>query len=151
MTQYDRISTLFWIALGVAICIESLRIDPGSFSNPGPGLIPLGSGLILGIFGSIVFALSFKKTGDEKEVLWKSGTRWKKLVGILVSIVAYAFLIDFLGFYVVTFLWMFYVCRGIGGMGWKKSLFISLVSTLSSYLLFEKYLRINFPKGLLRF
>ena len=61
MTKYDRMSTLFFIGLAIVICEESIRIGAGSLSNPGPGLIPLGSGLILGIFGLIVLVRTFKE------------------------------------------------------------------------------------------
>jgi hypothetical protein len=151
MTKLDRISTIFCIIIAVAICIESARIGPGSLSNPGPGLVPLGCGLVLGIFASIVLALTFKKNGEEGEVFWKSGTRWRKLVSIVLSIVGYAFSIGFLGFRLVTFLWMGYVCWTVGEMGWKKAFLIAVITTFSSYLLFEHYLDIHFPKGVLGF
>ena len=151
MTQYDRISTIFWICIASGICIESLRIGPGSLSQPGPGLIPLASGLILGIFGIIVLVLSFKTKGEAGQLPWNSGIRWKKMVGIVGAIIAYALLIDFGGFYLVTFLWMVYLCWGIGEMGWKRAILVSLIGTLSSYLLFVYYLSINFPRGLLSF
>jgi hypothetical protein len=40
MAKYDRISTIFFVGFALAICVESIRIGPGSLSNPGPGLIP---------------------------------------------------------------------------------------------------------------
>jgi len=111
----------------------------------------LASGLILGIFGIIVLVLSFKTKGEAGQLPWNSGIRWKKMVGIVGAIIAYALLIDFGGFYLVTFLWMVYLCWGIGEMGWKRAILVSLIGTLSSYLLFVYYLSINFPRGLLSF
>ncbi len=73
------------------------------------------------------------------------------MIAIAVSITAYAFLIDLLGFHLVTFLWMIYVCWGIGEMRWKNAILVSIITTFSSYLLFEHYLHINFPRGFLRF
>jgi putative tricarboxylic transport membrane protein len=151
LAKHDRVSSLFWIGIALAICIESLRLGPGSLSNPGAGLVPLGCGLILGIFGAIVFVLSFKKVREAGEPLWKFGTRWGKMIAIAVSITAYTFLIDILGFHMVTFFWMIYVCWGIGEVRWKSAILVSIITTFSSYLLFEHYLHINFPRGLLRF
>jgi len=39
--NHDSISTLFLVGLSFAICVESIRLGAGSFSNPGPELFPL--------------------------------------------------------------------------------------------------------------
>jgi hypothetical protein len=61
MEKYDRISASFWICIALAICIESLRLGPGSFINPGPGFVPLASGLILGIVGGSFSSYPLKR------------------------------------------------------------------------------------------
>jgi putative tricarboxylic transport membrane protein len=149
MAKYDRISTLFFVGLALAVCVESIRMDPGSLSNPGPGLIPLGCGLVLGILSLIVFARTFKKSQDEKAVLWEPGTRWAKIFQTIFSLIGYGFLIDFLGFHFITFIWMIYVCRWVGGMRWKTTLITSVTTVFFSYVLFEHFLRVRFPKGIL--
>lgn len=150
MTKYDRISTLFLVGLAIAISLESIRIGPGSLSNPGPGLIPLGSGLVLGILGLIGFFRTFVRPSSEglRENAVKLGGR---TISALVSMVAFAFLINALGFLTVTFLWMGFVCRWIAGMGWKGTIFTSVVTPLCTWLLFEVFLEIRFPRGILSF
>ena len=151
MAKHDRISTIFWICVAIAIGIESLRLGPGSLSNPGPGLVPLACGSILGIFGIIVLILSFKKMEEIKELLWKPGIRWGEMIFIILSILAYALLINPIGFHPVTFLWMGYLCWGIGGMKLRNAVLASLITTFAAYLIFEHFLRILFPKGILGF
>ena len=152
MIRYDRMSTLFFIGLAIAIIIESIRIGPGSLSNPGPGLIPLGSGLVIGIPGLIVFVLTFvRRSPDVRGTLWRVGTKWGNIVLTLISMIGFAFLINLLGFHLVTFLWLSFLCRWIGRMGWKGTLFTSAVTTFSCYVLFEYCLDVHFPRGMLRF
>jgi putative tricarboxylic transport membrane protein len=151
VAKYDRISAFFWMGIALAICIESLRLGPGSFINPGPGFVPLASGLILGIFGGFVFILPFKKRREDQEVLWKPGMRWRKMILIVLSILAYALLIHPLGFHLLTFLWLGYVCWRIGGMKLRNAIITSFVTTLAAYLIFEYSLSIHFPKGFLKF
>lgn len=151
MTKYDRISALFFVGLALAICVESIRIGVGSLSNPGPGLIPLGCGLVLGILSLIFFAWTFKKSQDGRAVLWGPGTRWANIFLTIFSLLGYAFLIDFLGFHFITFVWVGFVCRWIGKMRWKTTLITSVVTTFTSYFLFEHFLTIRFPKGILGF
>ncbi len=145
MGKHDRVSTLFFLGLAVAICVESYRLGPGPFSQPGPGLVPLGSGLILGIFAFIVFVRTFRRK-EEGENLWR-GAAWSKMIYILASLAAYAGFLNSLGFPLINFLWMGFVCWKIGKMSWKAVLLTSLASTFFAYLLFEHYLSIRFPMG----
>jgi hypothetical protein len=145
MGKHDRMSTLFFLGLAVAICVESYRLGPGSFSQPGPGLVPLGSGLILGIFAFIVLVRTFRSK-EERENLWR-GAPGSKMIYILTSLAAYAGFLNSLGFPPMNFLWMGFVCWKVGKMGWKATLLTCLASTFFAYLLFEHYLSIRFPRG----
>ena len=151
MARYDRISALFLIGIAFGICYESIRLGPGTLAQPGPGLTPLGSGLVLGIFGFIVFMRTFRRAKGESEVLSKQGTQWRKVILLVPATVCHAFLIDLLGFCLVTFLWMGYLYWEVGEMGFKKAVFASMVTTASSFLLFEYFLEVRFPKGVLGF
>ena len=148
MTKYDRISTLFFVALAIAVSLESIRIGRGSLSSPGPGLIPLGCGLILGILGIIVFARTFRSSSieglREKSIKFSWNT-----ISALVSMVAFGFLVNPLGFYTATFLWLGFVCRWIARMGWKPTIILSVIATFSTWLLFGYFLEIRFPRGIL--
>jgi putative tricarboxylic transport membrane protein len=150
MTTYDRMSTLFWIIVAIAICIESIRLGLGSFSNPGPGLVPFGSGLILGTLGLIVLGFTFKRDHQEKIVLWDPDTQWGKMISVLLSLIAYGVLLEPMGFLLITLLWMVFMCRGIGNIGWKTTVLISVITTALCYFLFEYYLGIRFPRGFWR-
>jgi putative tricarboxylic transport membrane protein len=149
MQKQDRMSTLFFLGLAMFVCAESIRMDPGSLSNPGPGLIPLGCGLVLGILSLIVFVQTFQQSRAETVALWEPGTRWAKIFQTIFSLIGYGFLIDFLGFHCITFLWMGFLCRWVGGMRWKATLITSAATVFFSYVLFEYFLRIRFPKGIL--
>ena len=148
MATYDRMSSLFWIVFGIAITVESLRLGPGSLSGPGPGLLPLGCGLALGILGFTIFLRTFKQESQEREILWEEGTLWRKLILTLASLVCYAFLLDVLGFLLLTFIWMLFVCK-VGKLGWKKTVAIAIIVTFCCYGLFNYLLGIRFPRGIL--
>jgi hypothetical protein len=150
MAKYDRMSTLFFVGLAIAIIVESIRMGRGSLSNPGPGLIPLGCGFVIGILSLIVFAGTFKSSSRE-------GLRDKAIklswntISALVSMVAFGFLVNPLGFYTTTFLWLGFVSRWIGRMGWKATVITSATATLSTWLLFGYLLEIRFPRGIMGF
>jgi hypothetical protein len=91
MVRYDRISSLFWMVIAAYICVESIRLGPGSLSTPGSGLFPLGCGLTIGILGIIAFIRTFKGMAERQKVLWQQDTQWGKLISMLTSIIGYAF------------------------------------------------------------
>ena len=151
MKTYDRVSSLFFVVLAFAICVESIRLSPGSLGNPGPGLIPLGCGFILGIISLIVFTRTFKGLPQAREAFWGPGVKkWNSILS-LVSLTGYGLLLDFLGFILVTFLWMSFLCRWVGGMGWKGTIFTSVVTTFFSYVLFYMILGMHLSRGILGF
>jgi hypothetical protein len=150
MAKHDRMSTLFFVGLAIAIIVESIRMGRGSLSNPGPGLIPLGCGLVIGILSLIVFAGTFR--GSSREGLRDKAMRFSwNIISALISMVAFGFLVNPLGFYTTTFLWLGFVCRWIARMGWKATIILSVIATLSTWLLFGYFLEIRFPRGIMGF
>jgi len=148
MSKYDRISSLFLVALGCVICVESIRLGPGSLSAPEPGLIPLGCGLFLCILGLIAFFFTFRRgrPQEENQLIWGKGNIGK-VVFTLISLGGYALLIHPLGFYLTTFIWMLLICRLLSEARWKAAIITSLIATFSSVILFEYLLGIRFPRG----
>jgi putative tricarboxylic transport membrane protein len=150
MNKYDRISSLFWVALGCVICVESIRLGPGSLSAPEPGLIPLGCGLLLCILGLSEFFLTFRRGrhDEESQSIWGKGNIGK-VIFTLVSLGGYALLINPLGFHLTTFIWMLLICRLLSEISWISAILTSLIATSSSMILFEYLLGIRFPRGVL--
>jgi len=106
--------------------------------------------MILGTLGLIVLGFTFKSDQQEKVILWDPGTQWGKMISVLLSLIAYGFLLELMGFLLITFLWMVFMCRGIGKIGGKTTVLIAVITTSSCYLLFEYYLGIRFPRGFWR-
>ena len=150
MVRLDRISGMFWVGIAIAIGAESIRLGPGSLSEPGPGLLPFGCGLILGILGLTLYFSTFKIATERRFVPSKKDSPWTKSISALASIIGYAFLVDFFGFLLVTFLWMGFMCR-LGRTEWKTTIFVSVIATLFCYIVFIYGLAVRFPRGILGF
>ncbi len=151
MAKKERTESLFWIGIALAICVESIRLGPGTISSPGPGFVPLGCGAILGVTALVFFLQARTRPLEGGERLWQKGARWGILIIIPLSLIGYALLLKPLGFLIVSFFWMGFVCMGLGKMGWKGAVLTSALSTFASYIVFQYYLGILFPPGLFRF
>ena len=73
MKNNDQRSSLFWLVIGLAIALYSMKYGLGKFSSPGPGFMPFLSGLILAGLALVVFFQQLSKGGKEKlRDLWVS-------------------------------------------------------------------------------
>ena len=146
--KYHIIPILCWIGLGFFLMILSYKLGLGRLHNPGPGLMPFLVGVFL-LLTSLFFlkASLFRKgirdeTGEEEP----GQTNFLKIGIVLVSLFAYAFLLEILGYCVVTFLVLFFLFRSMGSK-WSFSLVVSVLTVLITYFLFT-YLGIRFPWGI---
>lgn len=146
-------SSLIGLAFAITICVESSHLSFGSVHNPGPGFLPLLVGILLGIFSIVVFLqTSLSGKSQESSPSWYPKERWKKLIWVLVSLFAYALCLEFLGFLITTFLLLVFLFRaGIETQKWVWAIGGSAAASLSSYAVFELWLRTQLPKGILGF
>ena len=150
---YDRMGGLIWMILGIALGIGSLRLGFGTFHKPGPGFMPFLTGCLLTLLGLLLVSVSIPRfqrhpaeTGDKVSLKSFLG---KGLFSLVVSFL-YVLLLDPLGFVLATFLLIFSLLKIMGARKWATPLLISILTVVASYLIFEVWLRINFPKGIFR-
>jgi len=140
---------LFWVAVGLLACYGATRLGLGSVTEPGAGFIFFWSGLILVILSLIVLADSVRSSEDTVRVLPK--INWPKIALVLFSLLLYAFFLERLGFVLTTFVLMSFLLGCIEGTGWFRSLGVASAAALTSYAMFELWLKIRLPKGIFGF
>ena len=85
--------------------------------------------------------------GDAEES-WYIKARWKKLVLILAILFSYALILDKLGHVISTFLLLFFLFRFVEAQRWIVTIVGSLIVSLVSYGVFDKWLKMQLPKGI---
>jgi putative tricarboxylic transport membrane protein len=127
-------------------------MDLGRLNHPGPGFLPLGTAVLL-VFLCTLYALRSVWTHDEayirKESPWPRN--WGKIVGVLVALFLFTFLLDTLGFMTATFLLMVFLFRLGGPESWVLTTAKGALSVLVTYAVFGRWLMVQFPKGFLGF
>lgn len=151
MKTGDILSSLLLILVGALFCRASLGLGIGSISAPGPGLIPFGTGALLILFSvaTIAEALVTRHTEAVTGGALFSRTRWPVVLIVLVSLFAYALVLDFLGFLPATFLVMTLLFKIPEYQSWRKALATAALTTVCTYLLFVYALRCSLPSGIL--
>ena len=148
MKRYQVISAGFLLFFGAIICWEARKLDMGRIVKPGPGFFPFWLGLALIFVGvAIIIQLRRAKAGEKTQGLWKE-LRWDKIIYILVALLLYAFLLEFLGYLIATFLLMVFLFRAVEKQKWSEVIFGSIISSLITYALFKIWLQVQLPTGL---
>jgi putative tricarboxylic transport membrane protein len=139
----------FWVAVGLLACYGASRLGIGSVAEPGAGFIFFWSGLVLMILSLIVLADSVRSSEDTVREIPK--INWPKITLVLFSLLLYAFFLERLGFVLTTFVLMSFLLGCIEGTGWFRSLGVASAAALTSYAMFELWLKIRLPKGIFGF
>lgn len=103
---------VLYIVLGGFFAIFAKNYPMGTAVRMGPAYFPTVLGWMLAGLGLIIFVRSFFSRGDEP-----LPTHWRPLGLILVSVVAFGYLLDHAGMIVASFALMF--ISGMGGWDWR--------------------------------
>jgi hypothetical protein len=152
MGKADRISGLFWLIFSLFFSYSAYKLGMGSLRQPGPGFFFFWAGIVVALLSLSVVVKSFgKKAADrEKESIFGKSNVGKVCL-VLISLFLYAFLMEPLGFLIVTFLLFMVLLGVIEKKSWRFAVLVSLAVTCIAYLVFEIGLQSQLPKGLLEF
>jgi putative tricarboxylic transport membrane protein len=148
MEQRDRISSLVFLVFSFLVCVGSYRLPVGIgiWHEPGPGFFPFWAGMIMGVLSFLAYLKALRTKGADIGP-WYSRERWKKVLLILVILVAYAFVLEKLGFVVSTFLLLFVLFKVVEDQRWWLAVGGSLAVAIVSYGIFDRWLKLQLPKG----
>lgn len=153
MKKENLIIALAFEGLAIWMIVDSCRLGIQTLNNPGAGYFPFILGILLCLFGLPVFISSLKNFGRaevRKEAEEIKYPILEKTGPVIASLIAYAVLLEILGFLITFFLlsWLlFWIANP------RRWLFVSGLSALIaalSYLIFIIVLQVPFPRGIWR-
>ena len=152
MGKSDRVSGSFWFLFCLFIIYESYRLGLGTMYQPGPGFLFFWTGIVVAIMALIVVLKSFGARAAEEAAEAPTGKRTAtKVILVLVALFLYAILMEWLGFFIVTFFLFVFLLGVIEKKKWWFAVLVSAAVTLFAYLVFETALQSQLPKGILGF
>lgn len=147
-TEEHPIGSVVLLAFGLAIVFGGLRYGWGSLENPGAGFVPVLAGAAMAGFSAITLMQSLIKGWRPVADLW-TGARWQRPLIATVCLVLYSLLLRDLGFVLCTFVLAVYLYRMLESSTWTETLLAAVLTTLGFYLVFQVWLEVQLPKGLL--
>jgi putative tricarboxylic transport membrane protein len=135
-------SGLFFFGLSLLVVWESLRVQLGTFIEPGSGFLPFCIGLALCAFSIVLIYRGWKVREARKP-------HSLRVVLALVSLFIFSLVLDILGFVVATFFLVGILFHLGQPRRWWVLIGMSALVTLVAYVVFGVFLSVYFPRGFL--
>ncbi|HVN97012.1 MAG TPA: tripartite tricarboxylate transporter TctB family protein [Syntrophorhabdaceae bacterium] len=139
------------IVFGAVVCMGSVRLGFGSFSDPGAGFMPILCSLFLialSAFDLVFGVVSHWETDRKDEEIW-ADIDWGRLVTTVAMLTMYTILLPLVGFCFPTVLLLLFLFRLIERRSWWRAALWAVVVTAAFYLGFGLALGAQLPKGVL--
>jgi hypothetical protein len=144
-----RLETFFnlvLVILGIAIVVVSLGYGFGRLARPGPGLYPAFLGAAIAVCAFFVLIAELKSAAGSQR-FDRRGVLTLGLMSATFSLWIVA--MPLLGYVIVTLLATYAFCKIMLLEGWRKPLAVSAGTALFIYLLFDHWLYVDLPRGVL--
>lgn len=154
MKRADRISGFIWLVLGLGLCLGSFKLKIGELRNPGAGFMPLLAGTLLSLFGFILLVSPGSQDPETNSTIKERGTFIQRVSAFLTPafiLIVFVALFEPLGFLLATFFFLFTLFKFVEPKKWLMPFSLSLTSVILSHLVFNVWLRCQFPRGILAF
>jgi putative tricarboxylic transport membrane protein len=142
------------IGVGVAILLFGLVVVFDSYrlgakwgdDGPQPGYFPFYVGLLICASSAMILMRALRNSLLAAESFVSRG-ELKKILTVLVPTVVYVSLIDYLGFYLTSTLYIAYFMWQLGKYAWIKIVPVSVGVSVAFFLIFEIWFSVPLPKG----
>jgi putative tricarboxylic transport membrane protein len=143
------IQGLLWLGLGILVLILSQSYNMGTLREPGPGALPFGLGLVLVLLSIILLINALRKGEIDKPPVF--GKQASKVVASIALLMIDTLLLESLGYLIAIFILIVVIMLIMKPRQWISALVLGSISSISTYVIFDTWLKVSLPKGLLYF
>ena len=135
-------SGIVFLLLSLLVIGESLRVELGTFLEPGSGFLPLGMGLAMCVLSVVLIVRG-------RGVREAQSPHSRRVVLALASLFVYSLVLNIIGFVVATFFLVAILFQIGQSRQWWLVIGMSALVTFIAYLIFGVFLHVYFPIGFL--
>ncbi len=148
MTRRDWIPAVFLLALSLFVISQAIRLPYSAEYGPGPGFLPLW---LAGVVGGLSLLLLVRSTGAPRPrkpfIANPAGMKSAAMVAGLY--LAYILLLQTLGLLVALAIFLLILIKVVERRSLLASVITAVAGSVSCYLLFEVWLKVPLPIGIL--
>lgn len=141
----DVVAGLFLILIGIAVINGAMGLRIGTPTEPQPGFFPFVSATVLIILSLILLIQAFRGSSTGIQAF---GDLWRPVL-LTVGLLFYSIVLDPLGYVIATIILSAVILRVLDTRTWWKVAAVSLVLSIGSYILFDRFLGVTLPRGIL--
>ncbi len=150
--------SLALLLFGLGFLLYDIKYPLDQWENPGPGVFPLMVGTVLVILSAIPLAQSLRKLKRHDSEKEKKGIESQSLEGLrgernvlymILIFILYLLMVKWVGFFTSNLIFVVISSRLMGSKDWKGPIILSMGVNLFCYVLFEIWLKVAFPRGIL--
>ena len=145
----DSIIAIFWLLLSCYFAYASYQLGLGAGGRPGAGFFPFGTALGIGVI-ALLRLIGVNRDASEAKPATRAD-EWRRISAIVAGMLAFALLLDLLGFVICTFLLLAFYLKMVAAQPWQRTLIFAGASAVGAHLFFDVLLRAQLPRGLLAF
>ena len=141
------VAALF-LSLGLLVIFDSMRLGIGWEEpyGPRPGYFPFYLGLIMSLSAGVNIVRALLVRRDADRIFVKVG-QLKLVLAVLVPTTIYVSLVQWLGIFVSSALFIAFFMRWLGKYPWWKVALVSVGAVVAFYLIFDTWFQVPLPKG----
>lgn len=150
MKRADTLAGAILLAFFLLVLVESSRMPLVYLTAIGPGFLPVGASLILVTLSALLLISGLRgSAGGDQEIDWPGGRGLARIAGIVAGLVVYTLMMPILGYVFSTFGFLFVLIWMLAPYRWYWSAGISLALAVTSYTVFQLWLGLILPRGVL--
>ncbi len=158
MTRWEKAAAVLLLAAGIAVAVYAYsRLKLGMVISPDAGFLPFFLGIALAILAAVWLVKDgllaraapglARPDAEATPARFFPEGRWQRLLLVLGVVLAYAWLLERIGYLLATLAFLLAWQFGIERERWLKGALISALGTGALYLLFHFVLRVPLPQG----
>lgn len=150
MRKAEVITSTILLGISVLVIYEAYSLGFGwGLEGPQPGFFIFWLGLGLGICCVVTILRLLFDSAIFKGTRFVDKNSLPELLKVFLPMAGAILLMEFLGFYIASALYLGLFMRWVGRFSWGTVLLAAFLFASSHYLIFEKWFFVPLPKGLL--
>ena len=145
--HFDIAFSCLILMASIVVMIESINMSLGSLREPGPGFLPFYAAAIMSLL-TLIHVIKTIFTVKHSKPVFASFANLRQLIYTIIIAFATALFFESLGFIITGIFFLIFILKFVGHESWLKTIPISLVVLIFSYLVFIVLLNIQLPMGL---
>jgi putative tricarboxylic transport membrane protein len=145
MRAADLITALVLIVVGVVVIADTLRLGIGwGLEGPQSGFFPFWLAVGMVAASAIVVLQALRRASTEPFV---TAARLRPVLAVLVPATAMVIVMEGLGLYVASALYLAFYMRWVGRHTWPTIVALGLGIPIVTFVVFEQWFLVPMPKG----